>query len=89
MSSDQMDQSLPDYEIYQEAAVTALRTAQCVPTVSRPPPDDSPVNASFDVATRVKATPSSLDSPLEGSGFEPSVPRDTTKVSRGSHIGAA
>ena len=28
-----------------------------------------------------------VDSPLEGSGFEPSVPRDTTKVSRGRHIG--
>ena len=74
MSSDQMDQSLPDYEIYQEAAVTALRTAQCVPTVSRPPPDDSPVNASFDVATRVKATPSSLDSPLEEARFKLPVP---------------
>ena len=31
--------------------------------------------ASFDVATRVKATPSSLDSPLEGNGFELPVPR--------------
>ena len=29
------------------------------------------------------------DSPLEQAGFEPSVPRDTAKVSRGSHIAVA
>ena len=29
------------------------------------------------------------DSPLEGNGFEPSVPRVTIKGPRGSHVGAA
>jgi hypothetical protein len=29
------------------------------------------------------------DSPLEGTGFEPSVPRDTTEVSRAAHIASA
>jgi hypothetical protein len=42
------------------------------------PARDSPVNASFDVATRVKATPSSLDSPLEEREFEQLVPREAS-----------
>jgi hypothetical protein len=29
------------------------------------------------------------DSPLEETGFEPSVPRDTTEVSRGAHVVSA
>jgi hypothetical protein len=29
------------------------------------------------------------DSPPEGTGFEPSVPRDTTEVSRAAHIASA
>jgi len=42
----------------------------------RPPPRGLAVSAaSFDVATRVKATPSSPDSPLERAGFELPVPR--------------
>ena len=31
----------------------------------------------------------SLDSPLEQTGFEPLVPRDTAEVSNGSHIGCS
>ena len=41
-----------------------LRTAQMLSDGFQTPARDSPVNASFDVAIRVKATPSSLDSPL-------------------------
>jgi hypothetical protein len=33
--------------------------------------------------------PAENDSPLEETGFEPSVPRDTTEVSRGAHVASA
>jgi (1->4)-alpha-D-glucan 1-alpha-D-glucosylmutase len=33
--------------------------------------------------------PSFTDSPLEEAGFDPSVPRDTTEVSRGVHVASA
>ena len=55
-----------------------LRAAQMLSDGLATPARDSPVNASFDVATRVKATPSSLDSPLEETEFEQLVPREAS-----------
>jgi hypothetical protein len=53
-----------------------------------PSPDEGPhfATATDGIASRVKFAP---DSPLEEAGFEPLVPRDTSKISRGAHAVSA
>src|SRR6202035_6091750 len=50
----------------------------------RPPPSTVSIPRTFAIASRF-----ATDSPLEGAGFEPSVPRDTTKVSGPAHVACA
>src|SRR5437764_8101833 len=57
---------------------------------ARPGPDTRGKPRLLDIGRRIPARDRfAPDSLLEGSGFERSVPGDTTKISRGSHIGAA